>query len=314
MSILDITTSHAQEAAPRTGLLRRRAVGGPPGEPRRIGYAYVVPAMVLYLLFVLAPFAHTIYLSFFSWDGVGPQTFVGLHNYQAIFATPELRQAFVHAFVLIFFYAVLTTVIGLVLAGVMARTRIRGMTVYRTLLFLPYVIAPTAVSVIWRWLLAPDGPFNAVLSAVGLSVLTRPWLGDFSLALPVVGLVGTWVMYGLAMVLLVAGVQKIPTDLYEAARIDGAGPVREFFAVTFPGLRNEIVVVLVLTVTAALRNFDMVYVMTQGGPGTTTEVPSWLVYTQAFTVGAVGAAAAIGVVLAVLIFFLNFAITRLGTS
>jgi raffinose/stachyose/melibiose transport system permease protein len=311
MSTLDITTSHAREAA--AGLSRRRAVGGPPGAPRRIGYAYVVPAMVLYLLFVLAPFAHTIYLSFFSWDGVGPQRFVGLHNYRAIIATPALRQAFVHSFLLIFFYAVLTTVIGLVLAGVMARTRIRGMTVYRTLLFLPYVIAPTAVSVIWRWLLAPSGPFNALLAAVGLSALRRPWLGDFSLALPVVGLVGTWVMYGLAMVLLVAGVQKIPTDLYEAARIDGAGPVREFFAVTLPGLRNEIVVVLVLTVTAALRNFDVVYVMTQGGPGTTTEVPSWLVYTQAFTVGAVGAAAAVGAVLALLIFLLNLAITRLGT-
>ena len=132
--------------------------------------------------------------------------------------------------------------------------------------------------------------------------LPRPWLGDFSLALPTVGLVGTWILYGLALVLLLAGVQKIPTDLYEAARIDGAGPVREFLVVTLPGLRNEIVVVLVLTVTAALRNFDLIYVMTQGGPGSTTQVPSWLVYNQAFVVGAVGGAAAVGAVLAVLIF------------
>jgi raffinose/stachyose/melibiose transport system permease protein len=291
-----------------------RGAGGAPGEPRRIGYAFIAPAVVIYVLFVLAPFLHSVYLSFFSWDGVGPQTFAGLANYRAILASPALTFAFVHAFVLIFFYAVLTTLIGLLLAAVMGRSRMRGLAVFRTILFVPYVIAPTAIAVIWRWLLAPDGPLNSVLTAVGLGRLTRPWLGDFSLALPSVGLVGTWVLFGLAMVLLIAGVQKIPTELYEAARIDGAGPVREFLAVTLPGLRNEIVVVLVLTVTAALRNFDLIYVMTQGGPGTSTEVPSWLVYNQAFVVGSVGAAAAIGVVLALLIFGVNFAITRLGTS
>lgn len=291
-----------------------RPRGRAPGEPRRIGYAFIAPAIVIYALFVLAPFAHTIYLSFFSWDGVGPQRFVGLGNLRTLIASGMLASAFAHAFVLIFFYAILTTLIGLLLAAVMARGRMRGMTVFRTLLFLPYVIAPTAVAVIWRWLLAPDGPVNGGLSAIGLARLTRPWLGDFTLALPAVGLAGTWVMFGLAMALLVAGVQKIPVELYEAARIDGARPLREFLAVTLPGLRNEIVVVLVLTVTAALRNFDVVYVMTQGGPGSSTVVPSWLVYNQAFVVGAVGAAAATGLLLAVLIFILNFLITRIGTS
>jgi ABC-type sugar transport system permease subunit len=186
------------------------------------------------------------------------------------------------------------------------------LTFFRTALFLPYVVAPTAVAVIWRWLLAPDGPINSGLSAIGLGSLTRPWLGDFTWALPSVGLVGTWVMFGLALVLLLAGVQKIPTQLYEAARIDGAGAWWEFRAVTLPGLRYEIAVVLVLTVTAALRNFDIIYVMTSGGPGGTTEVPSYLVYQQAFVVGSVGGAAAIGVVLAVLIALVNVVITRIG--
>jgi ABC-type sugar transport system permease subunit len=314
MSIVDIGPTRGRRAAARAASTTAgRASGSPPGEPRRVGYAFIAPGLILYVLFVLAPFAHTIYLSFFSWDGVGPQRFVGFANFRAILGAGALRDAFLHAFVLIFFYAVLSTLIGLVLAGVMARSRIRGMSAYRTLLFLPYVIAPTAIAVIWRWLLAQAGPVNAVLGAVGLGGLRRSWLGDFSLALPTVGLVGTWVMYGLAMALLVAGVQKIPTDLYEAARIDGAGPVREFFAVTLPGLRNEIVVVLVLTVTAALRNFDVIYVMTQGGPGSTTQVPSWLVYNEAFVVGAVGAAAAVGLVLAVLIVVVNFTITHLGT-
>lgn len=315
MGIVNIAPARgARQTSPAGISTSGRTLGLSPGEPRRVGYAFIAPGLIIYALFALAPFAHTIYLSFFSWDGVGPQRFVGLTNFRAILGTSALRDAFLHAFTLIFFYAVLATLIGLVLAGVMARSRIRGLSAYRTLLFLPYVIAPTAISVIWRWLLAQDGPVNVALAAVGLGGLRRPWLGDFSLALPTVGLVGTWVMYGVALALLVAGVQKIPTDLYEAARIDGAGPVREFLAVTLPGLRNEIVVVLVLTVTAALRNFDVIYVMTQGGPGSATQVPSLLVYNQAFVVGAVGAAAAVGSVLAVLIVIVNFIITRLGTG
>ena len=283
-----------------------------PGEPRKIGYAYVLPALVMYLLFVLAPFIHTIYLSFFSWDGIGPSTFVGLDNYKEIWKSSVFRSSFVHSIVLIIFYAVIPLVLALLLVSIMNRSRIRGLTFYRTALFLPYIVAPTAVAVIWRWLLAPEGPINSILNAIGLGSLTRPWLGDFTFALPSVGLVGTWVMSGLVLVLLLAGVQKIPTSLYEAARIDGAGAWWEFWAVTLPGLRYEIAVVLVLTVTAALRNFDIIYVMTSCGPGTSTVVPSYLVYQQAFVVGELGAAAAIGFVLALMISLINYLIGRIG--
>ena len=285
---------------------------GPPGEPRAIGWAYLAPALAMYGLFALAPFVHSVYLAFFSWDGIGPQTFVGIDNFREIWASPEFREAFVHAFELIAFYSVLPVAIALLLVSVMNRSRVRGLTGFRTALFLPYIVAPTAVAVIWRWLLAPDGPINTALNAIGLGSLVRPWLGDFTFALPAIGLVGTWVMFGLVLVLLLAGVQKIPAELYEAARIDGAGAWWEFRAVTLPGLRYEIAVVLVLTVTAALRNFDIVYVMTGGGPGTTTLVPSYLVYRQAFVVGEIGGAAAIGVVLAVLIAVVNVIITRIG--
>ena len=296
-------------ASPAGGGAKSRPV---PGEPRRIGYAYLAPAFLVYALFALWPFVHSIFLSFFSWDGVGPRRYVGFANYRAIVDNSELRDAFIHAFVLIFFYSVLPTLLALLLVSIMSRSRIRGLTAFRTVLFLPYVIAPTAVAVIWRWLLAPGGPVNGLLSDVGLKSLPRPWLGDFTFALPSVGLIGTWVLLGLAMVLLLAGVQKIPTELYDAARIDGAGAWWEFRAVTLPGLRYEIAVVLVLTVTAALRNFDVIYVLTSGGPGTSTTVPSWLVYNQAFVVGAVGAAAALGITLAALIVVVNVLITRIG--
>ena len=119
-------------------------------------------------------------------------------------------------------------------------------------------------------------------------------------------------MSGLALVLFMAGVQKIPQSLYDAARVDGAGPLREFFAVTLPNLRGEIAVALTLTTIAALRNFDLVYITTQGGPGNSTSVPAFQVYNRAFQIGQIGSAAAIGFTLACVIFVLAFAITRIA--
>lgn len=285
-----------------------------PGEPTNVGYLYVAPALLVFVVFVLVPFVRSLNLSLYEWDGIGPAEYVGLANFRQILSTEVFRAAFVHALVLIAFYALLPLLIGLLLVSVMHRSRIRWMPVYRAVLFLPYVVAPTAIAVIWRWLLAPDGPLNSALEAVGLGGLVRPWLGDFTFALPTVGLIGTWVLYGLVLVMLLAGVQKIPNELYEAARIDGAGSWWEFRAVTLPGLRYEIAVALVLTVTAALRSFDVIYVLTQGGPGTSTVVPSYLVYQQAFIAGRLGAAAAVGAVLVVVIAVVNLLISRLGAG
>jgi len=305
-----------KETAPARSQARPATAGLRPGgrrgrlTPRFIGYAYLLPAFAVYAVFLLVPFAHSFYLSFFSWDGITDKKYVGLANYTDALRSAEVRGAFTHAFVLIAFYAFLTTAIALVLVGIIGGMRIRGLVVLRTILFLPYVIAPVVTGVTWRWLLSPDGPVNGAFRAVGLGSWARPWLGDFDWALPSVGVMGTWMLYGLVMVLLLAAVQRISPELYEAARLDGAGPVREFLAVTLPGVRNEIVVVLVLAVTAALRNFDLIYATTQGGPGTTTQVPSWMVYRQAFFVGDLGKASALGVLLTALIMILSLIILR----
>lgn len=293
---------------------RRRSSprSGAPGEPGLIGYLFILPTVLVYAAFVFAPFLHSIYLSFFKGNGITRMEFVGLANYVDIATKPVLRSAFVHALELIVFYSFIPIAIGLLLASVLHRSRIRGVAFYRTALFLPYVIAPTAIAVIWRWILAPRGPLNSFLEAIGLGALATPWLGDFTWALPSVGLVGTWVMFGLALALLLAGAQKIPMELYEAVRLDGGGLWAEFRAVTLPGLRYEIVVALVLTATAALRNFDIIYVMTSGGPGNATVVPSYLVYQQAFKVAQIGAAAAMGTALTIAIVGVNLLITRMA--
>jgi raffinose/stachyose/melibiose transport system permease protein len=282
-----------------------------PGEPRRVAYLYLAPAFLFYLLFAFGPLIYTTWLSFFDWDGLTVGTWTGVDNYKKVFEDPDIRTSFVHSFELIFFYAVLPVALGLILASLIAHTRVRGTTFFRAVLFMPQTIATVVVALAWVWIYAPSGPLNEALRAVGLGSLAHGWLGDFNTALPALGLVGTWVMFGLCLVMFLAGIQKIPLSLYEAARVDGAGRVREFFAVTLPGVRGELAVALTLTTIFALRTFDLIYVSTAGGPGTSTTVPSVLVYQNAFANGRVGLAAAVAVVLTLMIFVVAFLITRL---
>lgn len=262
---------------------------------------YLAPALAFFALFVIYPIAVSIQTSFYHYDGLSVATPAGASNYVAVFADPDLRTALEHSLVLLIFYAALPVLIGLLLAGAMSRIRIYGLTLFRALLFLPQILSSVVVAVAWRGLLASDGPVNQVLSWVGLGSVATSWLGDFTTALPSIGLIGTWVEYGLCMVLFLAGIVTIDRSLYEAARLDGAGPIREFFAITLPALRPQISIALILTITFALRNFDLIWNTTRGGPGTSTTVPSLYVYLDAFQNRQLGQASALAVVLTAVI-------------
>jgi raffinose/stachyose/melibiose transport system permease protein len=308
---VDAARPDLDPGAPRR---RRRGRGGAraPGDPRNIGWLYVLPGLAVYVLFTLAPLLHTVYYSLFSWDGLTGKAYVGLANYREALQDEVLGDAFVHSAILIVFYAVFPVILGLLLTAAMTRRAIHGFRFFRTTLFLPQLIAGVVIAQAWTWIYDLNGPLNRLLDVVGLDSLRRPWLGDFSWALPSIGAIGTWVTFGLCMVLFVAGVQKIPTDLYDSVRVDGAGAVREFFAVTLPGLRNEILVAFVLTTINALRSFDIVYNTTSGGPGGETLVPSMYMYQNAFLYNRVGYAAAIATVLALTIFVLAAIVLRVG--
>lgn len=283
-----------------------------PGEPRRVAYLYLVPALVVVGLFILYPLSRTGVISLYEWDGLGASTWAGLSNYGHLFTDPFLRGAFVHVVVLLLFYAALPITLGLTLAAAMNRARLRGLEFFRVVLFLPQVIPMVVVAIAWQQIYQPDGPLNGLLRAIGLDALARPWLGDYTFALPAVGLVGTWVATGLCLVLFLAGMARIPRELYEAARLDGAGAFREFFAITLPSVRGEIAVALTLTVIATFKTFDLVYVMTNGGPGGKTSVPSWQVYHNTFVLGRVGTAMALALVLTAVIFVATLLINRLS--
>lgn len=279
---------------------------------RAVPYLLVLPAFAIYAAFALYPLVRAAQFSLYDWPGFGPSTFVGLGNYADLAADDDFRAAIGNALALIVLYSAVPLVIGLVLAAILRRGQVRGMGIFRTLIFLPQVIALVVVAVAWRRIYAPSGLLNTVLEAVGLGALARGWLGEPGTALPAVGLIGTWLEMGLVMLLLLAGMSRIPDELYEAARLDGAGPVREFFAITLPDVRGEIVVALVLTIIAALKTFDLVYMTTAGGPGNATTVPSYEVYQRAFVERDVGSASAVAIVLTILVFAINLAVTRIG--
>lgn len=294
---------------------RTSRAGGPPSavvRSRWMPYLFILPAFLVYGAFSLYPLIRAAQFSLYEWSGFGASTFVGLDNYIDLASDPDFRAAIVNALVLIFFYAVLPLIVGLVLAAILRRGQVRGMGFFRTVIFLPQVIALVVVAVAWRHIYAPSGPLNQALRSLGLDSLARGWLGDPGAALPAVGFIGTWLQMGLVMLLLLAGMSRIPNEQFEAARLDGAGPVQEFFAITLPSVRGEIVVALVLTIIAALKTFDLVYMTTSGGPGNATTVPSYEVYDRAFQLREVGSASAVAIVLTALVFAINLVVTRIG--
>jgi len=284
-----------------------------PGEARRIAYLYVAPAFILYAAFNLVPLVQGVNISFYNWDGITTASWAGLSNYTDFFTDPLIREGYVHVLQLMLFYAFLPIVLGLFLAALLSRIRIRGLTAFRLVLFLPLVITDVATAVAWTWVYDIDGPLSTFLRAVGLGRLVpaQGWLGSFNTALPAVGVFGLWGAFGFCLILFLAGVMKIPASLYEAARVDGANAIHEFFAVTLPGLRYELQVVLVLSLIDTLGTFDEIYVMTSGGPGTATSVPAYLVWRRMFQTSQVGSAAALGITLMLIIFAVTYVANRL---
>lgn len=288
----------------------------PHGKVRRetiTSWLFVLPALLFYAVFVLLPLFLSIFYSFFRWNGVGPMTWVGLKNYLTIMQFPNLLGSIFNALKLIVWFSFIPVGLGLVVASVINRVAPGKLgSVARTVLFLPQVIPLVAAGIIWGWLLAFPGLINEILKAIGLGTITRAWLGDFTWALPAVGVIGIWVLLGFCTVLLLTGMSKIDPALYESARIDGATWLTEFINITVPLLKQEIGVCLTVTMINALAAFDIVWVATAGGPGNATSVPGIQIYILGFSQRAVGLASALAVMLMILVLLVILPIQRLS--
>jgi ABC-type sugar transport system permease subunit len=288
--VVDVT--HEQQAkitssaavAPKSGAKRRRAA---------LSYLWVSPALVLYAIFTLTPLIAGVYLAMLRWDGIKPAKFIGLDNFERMLHDEKLRVALMHNVQ----YAIGTVIgknlLALGLALLLSQA-LRGRAVYRTALFLPVVMSFVVVGILWTWIYNDDfGLVNNLLRSVHLGGLAQDWLGDTRIALWSLIAVDIWKWYGFHMVIYLAGLQTIPAEYYEAARLDGASRWRQLTGITIPLLKPVIVVNVTLSLLGAMNVFDIPYVMTEGGPANSTNVAALHMYVQAFKFNRLGYGSAI---------------------
>ena len=242
---------------------------------------------------------YSAYLSLFRWDGISPtKVFVGLDNYVILLTQNDVFWiALKNNAIWLVCALLLPTSIGLGL-GILLNSKFRGSHIFRSVFYFPAVLSLAVVGLIWTWIYHPDlGLLNQMLGALGLKGLQRNWLSDPQIALYPVIIAATWNAVGLPMLLYLAGLQTIPEELHEAAKVEGAGPIQRFFYITFPLLRETTLVVLAITAINALKAYDIIYAMTNGGPANRTQLLSTWMYFLTYNYNQVGLGTAIAVVL-----------------
>jgi len=270
------------------------------------------PALVLYLAFVIGPILGAGALSLFRWDGISAPMWLGLANYQrALFGDPVFANSFQNNAIYVLITVVVEVGFGLVFAGLLqARLPLGGL--WRALFFSPMVLSLVVVGVLFSFVFNPDaGLLNLLLRQAGLASWTRSWLGDDRTALVAVSLVSGWRYAGFYMALFAAGLKRIPAEVLEAGRLDGAGEWRLFHRVTLPILAPVTAIALLLCITGGFQAFDLFFVMTNGGPYHSTEIPSLWMVKKAFNRQSLGYGSSLGALLTLFVACLGWLQLRL---
>jgi multiple sugar transport system permease protein/raffinose/stachyose/melibiose transport system permease protein len=250
---------------------------------RVAGYLFVLPTLALFLAFVGWPIVQTIYLSLTRWTGFGNKTFVGLENYSRMLEDPVARHALVVTLVFTAATTVVQTALGLVIAVLVNQVWRQVGVVVRTILFIPGIVSFVVSGVLWKLIYDPNvGTLNRLLGSLGLESLQHTWLADRATVLPAIIVVAIWGGIGMNMLIFFAGIQGIDPGLYEAAEVDGANALQRFFNVTVPSLRVVTGIVVSLGLLNGFKIFDIIFVMTGGGPNHATEVFGTYLYSLAF--------------------------------
>ncbi|MDT9685279.1 sugar ABC transporter permease [Streptomyces sp. TRM76323] len=259
-------------------------------------FGFALPALVLFGVLVLAPILYALYVSLFNWGGFGsPSDYVGLDNYSRLLRDPVFLGDLWRGLLLVLFSVGVQLPFALGMA-VLLNQKLRGRALYRTLFFAPYVLSEVITGVLFSMIFAPeDGLADSVLGSVGLDGLGGLWFADQDHVLPTLFLVMTWKYFGFHMMLYLAGLQGIPAELHEAARIDGAGPWQRFRHITLPLLGPTIRISVFLSVIGAIQLFDLVWVITQGGPDHHSETMAVTMFQYGFQRFEIGYASAISI-------------------
>lgn len=263
------------------------------------GYVFILPALIGTLIFIIIPIFCSFGLSFAKWDLLNPIEFVGLDNYKAIFTEPVLIKILINTFV----YAIATTFFGVLIPLILAyilNCKIRGSEFFKTAYFLPFITPMIVIGIIWEWIFDPNiGILNQLLH------VHINWLYDTNFAMPALIIVSVWKLIGYNMIIFLSGLSTMNNDLLEASKIDGANEFETFKYISIPLLSPTIFFVVIITAISSFQVFDLIYVMTQGGPLDSTNVLVYSIYKNAFEYFNVGKASALAYVLFAIILVLT---------
>lgn len=272
------------------------------------------PALVIYTMFAVVPIVISFIFSFTDWnmERLYHPVFTGFKNYMELMKNPVFVRSIGNTFIFSAATTVLKTVAGFALALALVKN-LYGRGLMRTIFYAPCVISITVVGVLFKSILANRGLLNNALSCIGLDVITHDWLGSYATAMGSVILVETWMWAGFNMFIFLSGLQAIPADYYESATLDGAGAFDQFKHITLPLIVPSLTVVGTLSVAGGLKVFDIIYVITNGGPGFDTQVLSTYTY-QSFSLGFLGESTAGSIILAVIVVVISFTMNRYLTK
>lgn len=274
-------------------------------------YILVAPAVAVFAFVVLIPAVFNTALSFVQWSGTDTMVFVGLDNFFRAFRDDIYLIAYRNTFIYIVLTLILEVFVGLVMAGLVTM-RGRNTTFYRIAFFVPVMLPMVVIAVLWSFVYSDDiGLINTALRFVGLDELALVWLGNPATALIAVSIVSGWIYAGFYMAIFYAALQRIPTNIIEAATLDGASQWRTFFSVRMPMIRPIIEIGVLLCVTGAFQSFDLFYVMTNGGPDHQTEIITTYLVEVVFRFNNLGYGAALATIMTVAVLLLGFLFTRL---
>ena len=264
----------------------------------RVAYAFLAPTLLLFLIFRHGPAVFSLILSLFNWTLVDDPEFVGIGNFRSL-ATDDIFWKAMGNTLMYTAYAVPPDIVIALFLAVLLNQQLRGLRFFRLAYFIPVVTATAIVAIVWQWMYQPNGIINGIIQALGFE--PRFWLSDPSTVLPAIAAMAVWKHVGFNMLIFLAGLQSIPVELEEAARLDGAGRWRVFLNIKLPLLRPVIVLATILTTIGSLQVFDSAYVMTGGGPFYASTTLVYYTYTKAFTQYQMGYGAAIAFVLFIII-------------
>lgn len=267
---------------------------------------FIAPSLILYILFIIIPTLSSVYYSFTSWDGINPNIhFIGLANYEEILTSGRFRNALKNTVVMTAFVSIVENALALALALILDHLRwCRNL--FRSIFYIPVLISGIVSGFIWKIMYNYNfGAINSILKGIGLGNCTQDWLGNTHLTLIMVSLVLIWQGAGYYMIIYLASLQNVPQELIEAAEIDGASPFKRFRYITVPLISGAFTINFTLALIKGLKVFDQISVMTDGGPGFTTETIVYMLYKVGFNEGRQGFGTAVGIVLLFIIIFFN---------